>query len=150
VFIEEGYVRVMWRERGERRYRSWPDTRAYRQEAKAFAQGLSDTLGRGKETPTLTMRQLWDRYQETEFPRLRRNTQRLYGSRWGRWELFVGKEALADEVTLHDVDRFRRDLVKLGVAVNQVKETIKVAKVVHNWGDSRELVFSQPHCQVPI
>jgi hypothetical protein len=74
VFAEAGYVRVMWRERGERRYQSWPDKREFRQEAKAFAQGLADTLGRPKETPTLTMRQLWARYHEIEFPHLRPNT----------------------------------------------------------------------------
>lgn len=54
--------------------------------------------------------------------------------------MFVGKDALADAVTLNEVDRFRKELVQQGVAVNQVKEVIKVAKVAHNWGESRELV----------
>jgi hypothetical protein len=31
-------------------------------------------------------------------------------------------------------------LIEQGVAVNQVKEIIEVAKVVHNWADSRELI----------
>jgi hypothetical protein len=140
VFIEAGYVRVMWRERGERRYRSWPDKREFRQEAKAFAEGLSDTLGRPKDAPTLSLRQLWSRYRDIEFPHLRANSKRLYESRWEKWELFIGKDALVDDVTLNDVDDFRKHLIEHGTAVNQVKEIIKVAKVVHNWGDSRELI----------
>jgi integrase len=140
VFTEAGYVRVMWRERGARRYQSWPDTKDFRREAKAYAEGLSDTLGKPKETPTLTARQLWDRYREIGFPHLRPNTRRLYETRWAKWELFIGANFLPDEVTLEHVDEFRLALTARGMAVNQIREIIKVAKVVHNWGESRELI----------
>ena len=68
VFAEAGYVRVMWREHGMRRYQSWPDTKECRREAKAYAQVLSDNLGMPRETPSLTLRQLWTRYREAAFP----------------------------------------------------------------------------------
>ena len=44
----------------------------------------------------------------------------------------MGASSLADDLTLDHVDRFRIELTSQRVAVNQIREIIKVVKVVHN------------------
>jgi len=48
VLVESGaeLVRVLWREHGRRRVKSWPNTPAGRAEAKAWAQGFSESRTR--------------------------------------------------------------------------------------------------------
>lgn len=141
VVVESGSERLLvtWRESGTRRYRSWPNTKPAKAEALAFAEGLADTLGKPQQPQPITLRDLWLRYRETEFPHLRPRTQQLYEQRWATWELFVGKGTHADSLTFATVDKFREEMAKRGTAVNQVKETVKTAKLVLSWAESRDL-----------
>jgi hypothetical protein len=74
VLLERGgeLVRVQWYDDGIRRVKSWPNTREGRTEAKAWARAFAEarTLG-PRPAPRLTLRQLWERYLEAEFPHLR-------------------------------------------------------------------------------
>ena len=141
VVVETGGERVLviWRESGARTYRSWQNAKAAKAEALAFAEGLADTLGKPRPQQPITLRELWLRFRETEFPHLRPRTQQLYEQRWATWELFVGMGAVADSLTFATVDRFREEMSRRGTAVNQVKETVKTAKIVLSWGESRDL-----------
>ncbi len=96
VLVERGgeLVRVQWYDDGIRRVKSWPNTRDGRAEAKAWGRGFAEarTLGPRPTAPRLTLRQLWERYFEAEFPHLRPKTQTNYREHWSRWELFLGRD----------------------------------------------------------
>ncbi len=144
VLIERGgeLVRVQWYDDGIRRVKSWPNTREGRTEAKAWARGFAEarTLGPRPTTPRLTLRQLWQRYLEAEFPHLRSKTRIIYRAHWSRWELFLGREFTAEEARLGDVDHFRAALERQDYALSQIHKAIGVVKTVYNWGQRRELL----------
>ena len=80
VLIESGaeLVRVLWREHGRRRVKSWPNTPAGRVEAKAWAQGFTESRTRPAPDRVATTIELWERFAEAEFPHLRPRSQQLY------------------------------------------------------------------------
>jgi integrase len=47
---------------------------------------------------------------------------------------------LVDDTTLLHVDRFYAEAKKAGMALNQIRQVLNVARVVYNWGQSRKLV----------
>lgn len=144
VLVERGgeLVRVQWYEDGIRRVKSWPNSREGRAEAKAWARGSAETrtLGPRPTVLQLTLRELWERYIEAEFPHLRPKTQSIYRAHWSRWELFLGRDFTAEEARLGDVDHFRAALERQDYALSQIHKAISVVKTVYNWGQRRELV----------
>lgn len=140
VFRENDRVLVMWRERGERKYQGFTDSEAGRKEALAYAAGV---LARPQVAAVagITLRQLWERFEEANAPTLRERTLQNYRVRWRKWELMWGHDFAADAVTLGMMDQFRAALTKTN-APNQVGNIIRVVKVVHNWADTRELVVA--------
>jgi len=144
LLVERGgeLVRVQWYDDGIRRVKSWPNTREGRTEAKAWARGFAEarTLGPRPTVLRLTLRDLWERYVEAEFPHLRPKTQTNYREHWSRWELFLGRDFTADEARLGDVDHFRAALERQDYALSQVHKAISVVKTVYNWAQRRELL----------
>ena len=143
VFLEPSrdLVRVQWREHGQRRKKSWPNTGEGVREAKAWAKTFAAHRHIPQtETSNLTLREMWDRYTTAEFTHLRPRTRANYAQRWAEWERFVGRHFIADDVTLEMFDGFRRARARLGLAVNQTSEAIKVVKLVYGWAQRRELI----------
>lgn len=144
VLVERGgeLVRVQWYDDGIRRVKSWPNTREGRTEAKAWARGFAEarTHGSCPTAPRLTLRELWERYVDAEFPHLRPKTQTNYREHWGRWALFLGRDFTAEEARLGDVDHFRAALERQDYALSQIHKAIGVVKTVYNWGQRRELL----------
>jgi integrase len=142
VYLEGHLVRVRWRVNGVRKHQSWPDTPENRAEAKAFAQGVLDQLRHpeGPPKPRLTLRELWDKYSEAEFPALRPKSQDRYLERWTKWERFLGRGFIAEDATQENVDQYRTARVELGIAINQVAEEVKMVKMVYGWGQRRRLI----------
>lgn len=141
---DETAIVVKWRQNGERRQRSWLNTKDGRTEAKAWAQGFADELVNGKApvvqaSAPLTMSALWDRYRTAEWDHLRPNTRRLYTEHWRYWMAFTGPDFPVDQVTLEMVDDFRKAQMKRH-AMSVVNEATRTVKRVFNWGDGRELV----------
>jgi integrase len=135
-----GRIVARWTEQGQRRKRSWHDTADHWRIAQAWAEGFSEQRQlRGVVRPSLTLRQLWERFITAQ-DHLRPRTVELYRQRWRKLELFAGREQLVDEVTLGMMDSFRLALKAARHAPNQVREIIRTAKVVFNWGEDRELV----------
>ncbi len=136
-----GYVRVQWYEAGLRRVKSWSLTKEGRLEAIAWAQGFAERRGgRTAVVGRLTLRELWLRYVEAEFQHLRPRTRELYAEHWRRWELFLGRESVADDASKETIDRFRAALTKLGLAVGHQQRIVRDVKVVYAWAESRELL----------
>ena len=144
VLVERGgeLVRVQWYDDGIRRVKSWPNTREGRTEAKAWARGHFEarTLGPRPTVLRLTLRELWERYVEAEFPHLCPKTQTNYREHWSRWELFLRRDFTADEARLGDVDHFRAALERQDYALSQIHKAIGVVKTVYNRGQRRELL----------
>jgi integrase len=138
VYIEGDLVRVRWRINGARKHQSWANTPENRARAKAFAHGLMEQ--KPKAAPRLTLRQIWEKYQEAEYPSLRPKSQERYLERWRKWERFLGREFVAEDTTQENADQYRSARAELGIAINQIAEEVKMAKLVYAWAQRRRLI----------
>jgi len=102
----------------------------------------AETIARGPQpvVQQLTLRALWEQYSAEAFVSLRAKTQKNYKRHWAKWELFLGKDFIAQDIRAGDVARFRAALTKQGHAVTQVHKCITDVKMVHAWGFGRELL----------
>lgn len=140
VFREGGRAVVLFWKKGARHYKTYWDTPAGRQEAIAFAKGLSDEQhAPPRPDAPLTVGDLFRRYLEAESATLRPRTRTLYAQRWRRWELFVGEDTIAEDVSTEVVAKFRAEDAQHH-AVNQVRSVIRVVKLVYAWADRLELI----------
>lgn len=144
VFVEGEHVRVTWYQEGTRHQESWRDTPAARTEAKAYAQGVADRLAENTPTTRLTVRELFARYLESR-TELRPRTLRQRRDYWHKWELLVGRDTPADDLTAEALDRLRLGLQKAGLAPRTIGEAIATVKNVYAWGDQLELVRDRVH-----
>jgi integrase len=145
VFVERGgeLVRVQWRQRGALRTQSWPNTGAARAEARAFAETIAEELAgpearRGRES--VTVRQLFERYLEAEGRSLRPATIRNRRADWRRWELFVGRGAIADELGPDRLAQLVAALDRQGLAARTIGEVVNTVKLIYNWGEEQEVL----------
>jgi integrase len=140
VTIEGEQVRVRWRVNGARKLKSYPNTQENRANAKAFAKGVAESRERPQQKAQLTLRTLWERYADAEFPHLRPNSQRLYREYYARWENAWLKDFPVEQTTLDMAHTFRKDLTKLGLATSTIRQTIRTVQMVYAWGERNELV----------
>jgi integrase len=136
-------VRVEWREQGRRLTRSWASSAETRKIARAFALGAQDRLERGgipgapPAVPTLDG--LFSAYLLAVREGLRPRTIELYRQRWAKFVAFAKPERRADTVTPELLDAYRAALAPHHVP-NQVKELVRVVRIVFNWGLQRGAV----------
>lgn len=140
VTVEGDLVRVRWRQNGQRKLRSYPNTPENRANAKAFAKGVAEAKDFVPEKAPLTLRTLWERYADAEFPHLRPNSQRLYREYYSRWENAWGIHFEVERTTLDMAHQFRKDLTKIGLATSTIRQTIRTVQMVYAWGERNELV----------
>lgn len=140
VTVEGDTVRVRWRVNGARKLKSYPNTPENRANAKAFAKGVAEARERPTQKAALTLRTLWERYADAEFPHLRPNSQRLYREYYARWETAWGKDFAVEATTLDMAHQFRKDLTKLGLATSTIRQTVRTAQMVYAWGERNELI----------
>lgn len=133
-------IRVRWRENGKRLTRSWPYTSDNKATAKVFAKGLAEGREIRVTMTPLTLRELWDRYSEAEFPNLRAKSQKLYKEYFARWETMWGKDFVAANTTLSMVTEFRTALTKQGKAISTIRHSIETVKMVYTWGAMQKFV----------
>lgn len=139
VVEENDRVKVIWWQHGKRQYQTYPATPAARAEARAFAEGLHATLTAPPLPVRLTTRELWRRYLEAESGSIRPRTRALYIWRWRKWELFIGADTIAEDVSAEAVARFRTTMSRMH-AIAQVQSFIVTVKLVYNWADRLELI----------
>ncbi len=109
--------------------------------AQAYHGERARQSARKAERTRLTLRQLWQAYLASPaWDELRPRTKINYAARWKKWEEFHTPDAFVDDTTLHHVDKFRTAARKTGMAMNQIRNVIAVARIVYNWGQSRKLL----------
>jgi len=145
VYVETGgrYVRVQWFTDEVKHKKAWPNTPAGRAQAEAWAAEFAEarTLsGTSRAQPRVTTRQLWARFSDSEFSHLRQKTRRNYIDHWARWELFIGREFIAEDAKLADLASFRARLEHEGYALSQIRKGVGVVKMVYAWGLRYELL----------
>ena len=59
---------------------------------------------------------------------------------WQKWELFLGREFIAEDARLEHVDQLRNALRRKGLAAGHVPRTIRLVKTVYGWAERRELL----------
>jgi integrase len=139
VFTEGDLVRVRYRD-PVRRVKSWPNTKENRATAKAFAQGIAEGRETRPITDPLTLRQIWERFAEAEFPALRPKSKKLYKEYWLRWETMWGDEFIAERTTLDMANQFRAALTKQGKALSTIRHSLETVKMVYKWASKHELL----------
>jgi integrase len=143
VFLERGgkMIRVQWRVHGQLKTQSFPNSPQGKQNAKDYAQGVADAL-EARSVPTrLTVAELWGRYAESELTNLRPRTFALNADAWRKWELFVGRETVAEDLGVDSMAGLRAELErKFNLGVNTIARVIRGVKVVYNWGEAHELL----------
>jgi len=122
---------------GRREAEAWAETYHARRAAMAAA-GAS-----GGAKPQLTIREIWTRYTSSPayLEEIRDATRTNYRDRWRHWELFMKPEAIAEDTTLDDVDRFRVAAAESGMVQNSIRNTLAVVRVVYNWATTRKLLL---------
>lgn len=143
-------IEVLYRDpAGVRRKRVFANTSEGRAEAETWAETYharrAEIVAAGSvhaARPRLTIRELWARYTESPAytEEIREKTRINYRDRWRHWELFLKPEAIAEETTLDDVDRFRVFAASTGLVQNSIRNTLNVVRVVYNWGTTRKLL----------
>jgi integrase len=140
VFTEGELARVQWRIRGRLKTESFPNTAAGRATAKAFAKGVADARIKPNAKERITVRELWNRFVEAEFPHFRERTKILYTEYFAKWLAIWGSDFIAEDTTLAMMHEFRAALTKLGLATNTISRTIRTVKRVYSWAEANELI----------
>jgi integrase len=142
VFLEDGHlkIRVQWRVGGLLKTESFPNTPAGKERAKSFAQGVVDSLEARTVPARVTVAELWGRYAESELTNIRKRTFKLNADAWRKWELFVGREKVAEDLGVDTMTGFRAALEKQGLAVNTIRRHVGGVKLIYNWGEAHELL----------
>jgi integrase len=140
VTVEGDQVRVRWRVNGQRKLKSYPNTPENRANAKAFAKGVAESRERPTQKAPLTLRTLYERYADAEYPHLRPNSQRLYREYYEKWENAWGIHFPVENTTLDMAHQFRKDLTKLGLATSTIRQTIRTVQMVYGWAERNELI----------
>jgi integrase len=142
VFLERGgtRIRVQWRVGGLLKTESFPNTPAGKERAKSFAQGVVDSLEARTLPARVTVAELWGRYAESELTNIRKRTFQLNADAWRKWELFVGREKVAEDLGVDTMTGFRAALEKQGLAVNTIRRHVGGVKLIYNWGEAHELL----------
>lgn len=136
-------ISVEWYHQQMRQRRSWrPDSRENRRQAKAWAQAFAEErlrLGRSA-VPTLTLRQLWERWQQHNWNALAPKTRLRYADNWRAFEAFAGRHLVAEYVTRELIHDYRLSLEKSGLGIRSVRDHIGLCKNVFNWAEAEELI----------
>jgi integrase len=88
----------------------------------------------------MTVAELWGRYAESELTNLRARTFALNADAWRKWELFVGREKVAEDLGVDTMTGFRAALEKQGLGINTVRRHVGGVKLVYSWGEAHELL----------
>ena len=146
VLLDEarGRVVVQYRDsRGAPRKRFFGTDKRGKKEATEWARAFYDERrARTYVKVETTHAELWKAYSESPafVESLRAKTRIAYEQRFKRWMTFRGAHTKVDDTTLLHVDRFYAEAKKAGMALNQIRQVINVARVVYNWGQGRKLV----------
>lgn len=139
---------------GTSHVRTFANTKEGRAEAEAWATSYYNTRkaerarqaaiasGEASAKPPVTVGELWAEYKASPAFRNLRDTSRVnYSARFALWLAHMGADAIANETTLLDVDRFRVHAAKEAkIVLNSVRQTLNVVRIVYNWGQSRKLI----------
>lgn len=128
--------------RGVSRKRIFPRSRQGKKDASEWGKAYHAERSRGhRARPETTHAQLWKAYTESPAYQSRRmRTKGNYTERWRKWMHFRGERTMVDETGLIHVDQYYAAAKAGGMAPNQIRGIINVARIVYNWGQSRKLV----------
>lgn len=136
-------VRVQWKEGDRTRTETFEDTRKGIAEAKGYAEGVHERLlsPAKVEIPTITVRDLFEKYVTAKMDAWRPRTLEVAKQRWGAFELFARNGAEpAELITRETLDSFKRQMVTLDHSVNQVRMHLQLVTAVFRWAVDRDLV----------
>jgi site-specific recombinase XerD len=127
------------------RKRVFPNDKQGREESIAWADVFKvereKARHEGDKPKAITTRGLWTAYLNSPaWTNLRPASQVTYRNRWAKWEGFIRKDSDAAKVKATDVDEFIVLASKV-MALYQVRQVFNVARTVHKWGQTRDLLL---------
>jgi integrase len=132
---------------GVKSKRVFPLSRDGKGDAIKFAEAFHDERKRiaagddRRVIPATAVHGLWRAFVEAPaYGDLRAKSQINYAERWRKWETYIGRNTVAATTTLHDVDQFIARARTAGMAINQIRQVLNVARIVYNWGQTRKLI----------
>lgn len=146
VLVDAGRDRVEVHYRdleGVSRKRIFDNTKDGKLEARAWAETYHEERRTKPEAAVvrLTLVELWQRFAASPaYAHLRPKTKIAYGYRYARWQSYLGAKARPDDTTLATVDDVIQRATKAGMALNQIRQVINVARVIYRWGQLRKFV----------
>jgi len=154
VFVEtfsdrrrQELVRVEWREHGQRKLESLPNSRVNQAKAKAFAEGVAERLSlKAAPVARLTLHELGERYflahptPETWRPKTRATAL----SRWKVIATTLTPTRVIDTITPDAVDMLRERMRTLEYAVNQIANHVQMLKAVMRFARQRKYIAENP------
>jgi hypothetical protein len=145
VYVEGGRVVVSWYQDGNRRQESRTDSPEARAELKALGQSVAATLAQRETVArSLSVRELFVRYLESRTD-LRPRSIRIRRDYWRKWELLVGADTRADDLTAEALDRLRLGMQKAKLAPSTIGQAISTVKLIYAWGEELGLVHDRLH-----
>lgn len=146
VDAQRDRVEVLYRDLdGAPHKRIFPNDKQGREEATDWADTYKvarEQLRREGDKPkAITARALWTAYVGSPaWTNLRAASQVSYKNRWAKWEEFIGRGTDAGKVKATAIDEFIVAAQKTGMVLNQVRQVFNVARTVHKWGQTRDLL----------
>jgi integrase len=134
---------------GGKAKKTFADDKQGKKEALAWAEAFYDERRRQADASRApaapvkrTLREIWKLYTASPafLKGIRQKSRDNYAPRWRKWEEYLGADFVADATTFHDVDGFITRAGEAGMAINQVRQVINVARIVYNWAASRDLI----------
>jgi integrase len=143
-------LRIQYRDQGKLHTVSWEHTRKNLAVARAYAEGLHERLTllpSVAEIAPITLRDLWERYLASERDAWKPKTIVTTSVRWRKFEVFAGRDTLAQSVTLDTMNDFKRAMLDNGHAPNQVGLHVGVVRAVFRWAVENDRLASS---KVPL
>jgi integrase len=140
--VARRYVVIM-RRQGERPRRTeFPMTPRGKVESCVFAEGWFAKRTATTDGP-VTQREVWDAFVAAEFAHLRPATRVNYTGHWRRWVAFSGEDSPCASLKVLDAKRYREEAGQR-IALNQVRISWQVLRLVYRWAVQHELLEAHP------
>lgn len=128
---------------GKRTGKPFPRTRAGRNDAMQFAEGVVEQQSqpvKPAEKPLLTVAEIGKRFMVAEFPAFRPNTMRMCRDAWRTFEAFVGPHTIAEDLGRDTMSALRAELDGEEWAVTTIRTTFGWVRRVYRWAADGDLI----------
>jgi integrase len=131
---------TLYPSKGGRAQALFPRTRVGKHAAIEFARGVIEEAAKPIKTATLTVEQLFQRFEEENAAHLRPNTRRIYRQTFAEFQNFVGPHTIAEDCTRDNCVKLRAHLESRTLAINTMRRVFVTVRRVYRWGEHAGMI----------